>query len=88
MKSSVKLPPEVFQVFNDLIKEDWDGSQATVLQDEAAERIAKALGISRSKVFDKHLLDVEGFYEEAGWDVVYDKPGYNEDYTAFFRFRK
>ena len=25
-------------------------------------------------------------FEEAGWNVQYDKPGYNENYDAYFKF--
>jgi len=87
-RKNASLPEEVFQVFNDLIVENWDGHQATVNQDEAAKRIAKALNITRQQAFDRSLLDVEDAYQKAGWKVVYDKPGYNETYEAYFTFRK
>jgi hypothetical protein len=71
-----------------LIVEDWNGSSATVMQPEAAKRIAKALGITTSEAFKRGLLDVEDAYRKAGWKVEYDKPGYNETYEASFKFRK
>ena len=42
----------------------------------------------RNKLFDKHYLDIEPLYREAGWKVKYDKPAYNEDYKATFTFSK
>jgi hypothetical protein len=33
-------------------------------------------------------MDVEDVYQKAGWEVEFDKPGYNEDYEANFKFSK
>jgi hypothetical protein len=82
------IPEEVFEVFNALIVENWDGRSARITQDEAVSRVSKALGISRSTAFSRKLLDIEDVYRKAGWKVVYDKPAYNEDYEAFFVFSK
>jgi hypothetical protein len=82
------LPEEVFQVFNDLIRENWDGNQAKVMQAHAVTRIASDLKIRRDEVFDRKLLNVEGIYRKQGWVVEYDKPAYNESYEAYFIFRK
>ncbi len=41
---------------------------------------------TRQQVFDNHWLDFEPLYRKAGWNVVYDKPGFNEDYIGFWRF--
>lgn len=81
-------PEEVLKVFNEAIAEMWDGHGATVLQNVVADKIAKALNISRSDVFRRHLLDVEESYRAAGWDVEYDKPAYCESYEASFRFTR
>jgi hypothetical protein len=83
-----KLPEEVFQVFNDLIVEHWDGDSATVYMDEANKRIAKALNISGQEVYNRHLLDVETVYRKAGWKVKYDSPSIGDDYGAHFIFSK
>jgi hypothetical protein len=48
--------------------------------------IASNLGITEQRVFDRHLLDVEEVFEDVGWDVDYDKPGYNESYQPTFTF--
>jgi hypothetical protein len=84
----VKLPDEVFEVFNQLIRDNWNGKSAVVMQEEAAKRIAKALGIEKISVFDRAFLDVEDAYRKVGWKVLYDKPGFNEDYEAKFKFSK
>ena len=83
-----KIPEEVFRIFNDLIVENWDGTSATVTQEIAEGRIAEVLGITRQEVYNRHLLSVEGIYRKAGWKVLYDTPGYNEEYNTYFRFSK
>lgn len=89
-KKREAIPEEVFQVFNDLISQNWDGSSATVLQKDAAAAVAKALKITKSELYDRHLLDVESAYTKAGWHVKYDKPVYygGEDFEPYFCFSK
>jgi len=41
------------------------------------------------KAFDidkNNWLDVGKIYENAGWKVEYDRPGFNESYEATFSF--
>lgn len=40
------------------------------------------------EVFKKGWLNVEYLFRAAGWEVQYDKPGYNETYEAYFTFSK
>lgn len=87
-KKDAALPEKVFEVFNKLITKNWDGHQATVHEDEACMLIGKALKITDAQVYHRHLLDVESAYRKAGWKVKYDKPGFNEDYEAFYVFTK
>lgn len=82
------IPEKVFEVFNVLIVENWSGNSCTIMQGEAADKVAAALSITRSAVFDKGYLDIEDAYRKAGWKVEYDKPGYNETYEASWSFRK
>ncbi len=87
-KKRGSLPPEVLTAFNELIAAAWDGRLAVVKQDAAATLIASRLDITREEVFRRHYLDVEDVYREAGWKVDYDKPSYNENYPATFKFSK
>lgn len=82
------FPPEVIEVFNDLIAKNYTGRQAVVFYDEAARAIASKLGIKRTDVFDHQYLDVEDLYRSEGWKVTTDSPGYNESYRGSFTFRK
>jgi len=83
-----ELPDEVVEIFNDLIKQNWNGHEAVVKQTEALTAITRRLEIEASEVFKRRLLDVEQAFREAGWKVEYDKPGWDETYDAFFRFSK
>lgn len=75
-------------MFNEMIAAAWDGRSATVMQDDVITAIIMRLQVSREEVFDRHLLDVEPVYQAAGWDVTYDKPGFNETYRPYFNFRR
>lgn len=79
------IPDQVIEAFNELIAE----TGGRVLQDDVVKRIlAKMPIVERYEVFKKGWLDIEGIYGEAGWKVVYDKPGYNETYKANWTFTR
>lgn len=82
------LPEGVLEVFNDEIARQWNGSSALIKQNGLVERLVEKLGMTRDQIFANHFLDVEDIYRKAGWHVEYDKPGYNEDYEAYFKFSK
>ena len=83
-----KIPPEVVEAFNELIVENLEGGSATVMQSDAVKRIQSKLTIQREAIFKKGWLDVEPLFEQHGWSVEFDKPGYNETYEAHFTFSK
>lgn len=84
------IPPEVFDAFNELIAQGFTDKISVVYQNAVIDKIlSKFEGnekITRGYIFDNHWLDVEKIYEQAGWKVYYDKPGYNETYAATFTF--
>ena len=85
------VPPAVFQAFNQLISEKWDGHHSKVLQHEAVALILSLmpeLNGNDTLLVTKGWLDIEPVYRRAGWKVEYDKPAYNESYRAFFVFSK
>jgi hypothetical protein len=82
------IPDVVFEAFNAEIVRNLDkGGYAKVLQKDVVARIVNA-GIPRKELFDRHWLNVERFYEQQGWKVDYDRPGYDETYDAFFEFQR
>lgn len=95
MRKVVQIPDEVIEVFNDLIAKHFNGVYATFMQEEAVKLILKKFArkpemamVTRDKIFDDKWLDVEDIYRQAGWDVEYDKPAFNESYPASFTFAK
>lgn len=87
LKSEV-FPGEVITAFNNAIALAWNGHSSTVFAADVAAEIANKLSIPVSKVYELNYLDVEPIYRDAGWDVRYDKPGYDESYRSHFIFRK
>ena len=88
-----QIPDQVMQAFNTLIAKEWDGSSARIQQKEVVSEILKnfkksGTKIKGEKIFENNWLDVENIYRGAGWLVEYDKPGYSEDYEAYWTFEK
>ena len=82
------IPDAVIDSFNELIAEKWDGRAARVMQPDVVTLIKNKLDCDSDRVFDSHWLDVEDIYREIGWNVAYDKPGYDESFEAYFTFTK
>lgn len=86
---AARLPSEVIEAFNDLIAERFDGVSARFRQEDAVEAIlAQGIAPDRQAVFDRHWLDVEPIYRAAGWNVTYEKPGFNEPGSPVFTFTR
>lgn len=82
------IPEEVFAAFNELIEQKLHNGHATILQKEAISKICSKMKTSGQEICDNHWLDVEEHYRKAGWNVKYDKPGFNETGNAYFEFKK
>jgi len=84
------LPDGVFEAFNEIIVEKWDGNyESYFLQSTIVKRLKEKFpDLSDDDFFKKGYLNVEEFYIEAGWKVVYDSPDYNETYPPSFKFIK
>lgn len=96
-----EIPDEVINAFNMLITKNLSKvfKIATVKQDDVIQKIielmifnyadigaAQSVRDLRAKIFEEKWLDVEPLFSAAGWKVEYDKPGYSESYSAFYRF--
>lgn len=84
------IPEYVFQAFNGLLAEKYNRYCIEIPQDQVIDRILRISPnevLTRRDIFDNRWLDVEDIYEENGWSVEYDKPGFNESYKPVFRFR-
>lgn len=82
------IPDRVVEIFNRVITRYWNGTSSTFRQSEVLAMICNETGEHMADVFREGWLDIEDIYESAGWDVEYDKPGFNENYPATFTFRK
>ena len=84
------IPKEVFEVVNALLVKRINGHDPiTMTQDEVVSGICLAMpDVGRNTIFNDGWLDFEHAYSEAGWKVRYDKPGYCENYNAFWEFTR
>ena len=83
------IPDAVIACWNKVIaKKCSQGGSATIYQNEVVGLLADAMDVSRETVFASGWLDIEPIYQDAGWCVEYDKPGYNETYNAYYKFSK
>lgn len=82
------MPDAVIDTWNRIIAEKFDGHSATIKQNDIVVALAAATGVNRHKVFDTNWLYIEDLYRKEGWTVTYDKPDYNENYEAYFEFKK
>lgn len=82
-----KIPEGIIKIFNDLIVIKWDGRVAYFTQDEAV-KLCEEAGFNMKEVYANKWLDIEPLYRSLGWDVSWDKPGYNESYPANWEFTK
>lgn len=82
------FPDAVIQSFNELIAQDIASGSARVLQEKVVERIQeKDPSLKEEDMIDNGWLNVEEIYRQAGWDVKYDSPAYDESFEPFFTFK-
>lgn len=87
-KSASLIPPQVFEVVNNLIIENLDlaTKSLTLKQDLIVESICNAFDISRNK-FNFNWLNFEAQYEEQGWIVKYEKQCFGDNFDSYFEFK-
>lgn len=82
-----KIPEGIIKIFNDLITKEWNGYMASFTLKEATKACEDA-GIDMKEVYSNRWLDIEPLYRSLGWNVKWDKPGYNESYDSYWEFTK
>lgn len=85
VQARTELPNAVFDVFNDLIVEKFNGNYARVLQKDVEERLVDR-GFVKSELYSHHWMDVEDAYKQAGWSVIHDQPIWRATYDAYYEF--
>jgi len=85
-----RIPDFVIKAVNEmLIKKMGTSNYITLKQDDIANEAKKLGKLKNTQVlYDNNWMDFEEIFREAGWEVTYDKPGYNEDYEPTFQFKK
>ena len=78
-------PDAVLEAFNELIARNFVDGMSRVLQ-KAVVQLMVEKGLDINDIDKNGWLNVEDIYSEYGWDVEYDKPGFNESYDASFTF--
>lgn len=86
VKKAVTIPEFVFDAFNVLITKNHNDRTSTVMEKEVVAEILSRCTFTGPDIYNNHWLDVEEVYTKYGWEVEYDKPGYNETYGASFKF--
>ena len=90
------IPAFVIEAVNTLLTKRFSGTSCTIRQKELIE-LAEKIGMdqgtipdwaTRQTFFDEHWLDFEPIFKAAGWNVVYDKPGWDETYEPFWKFER
>lgn len=85
-----RIPDYVIEAFNELLVQKIANKEAiTIDQDEVIELILRKAPseMTRGRLMKEDLLDIEPLFEREGWNVSYDKPGWDEGYTPRFIFK-
>jgi hypothetical protein len=85
-----ETPQWVFDVWDRLIANAWNGTTAVIKQCTAKEAIKACPDYpGDADIFNTGYLDIEPQYRAVGWSVVYDKAHYSEAwYEPTFTFKK
>lgn len=84
-----EFPDFVIEAFNECIKEAAIRGTSTVMQEDVVMRMMSLNPeLQREDIFAKLYLNVEKYYERAGWKVRYFKPPYWQDWKAYWEFNQ
>jgi hypothetical protein len=82
------IPSIVIEAVNNLLKKKYRNGHMVILQRDLIKEIFTLdPTMTRDNLFDNNWLDFEPLFRKVGWEVEYDKPGYNETYEPNFSFR-
>ncbi len=83
------FPSSVIEAVNNLLLKKFRGKTCTIKQKDIIEEILRIDDtLTKGEIFDKKYMDFESIFEEYGWEVTYDGSAYNENYDAYFEFKK
>lgn len=89
------IPEGVFDAFNEMIIEKFNGDTARVELRDVRRRIILKVPeydgqvVTDQFVFERGWLDIEAVYERNGWSSVkFIKAAYDENFNSYYEFRK
>jgi len=83
------IPDFFLAAINRLITVNIQGDESVTLkQEDIINEILHRNGCCRQDIFHYRWLEFESVYEKAGWEVLYDKPGYCESYDQLSHSQK
>jgi hypothetical protein len=86
-QADAEIPEAVILAVNFFLKRDYRGHQFSISQEELMRKIRDLKpDLTPRVLLDNHWLDFEKLYELHGWRVSYEKPGYNESGSCYFKF--
>ena len=91
-KKTESIPNEIFDATNELLIQRYSPGQRIIIEMEEIVQLAKnkMMKFSNPQVdenfYENNWLDIESYYRDAGWTVLFYKPLYNESFNAYFDF--
>lgn len=83
------IPEAVIQAVNDLLKEKYRGSEASITINELITRICKIdNSLNEHIIYKNKYLDFESIFRQKGWNVVFNSPCRDENFKPYFIFSK
>lgn len=83
----IELPDFVIEAVNEMIKRKYRGGSFSFKAKELiALRNELNLGPKDKDWYQEKWMDFEEVFRESGWNVRYDRPGYNENYDDYYEF--
>lgn len=88
-KKANSIHPKMIETVNDLLAKHYNDHTIVLKQEDIISEFLKRVPeYGRKNIFDNNQLDFERVFKKYGWNVSYDRPGYNETYSPSFEFRR
>lgn len=87
-KKNYEIPDLVIVIVDSMLKDRWQNNSAILFISDIIKSIQVVCNKTESEILNKHWLDIEPIYRQAGYDVEYHKPEINSIDKAYFKFSK
>lgn len=80
------LPDAVVETFNELLAKQFNGTSATIKHKDLLSALC-AKGVDTKIVSEQNwLFQTKQLYQDCGWKVKYDSPGWDDNFDSYFQF--